>query len=221
MALPDAIRALADHWSDVHARLGDQARRRLASLVQEFGEHADDPAAQEYTAVEIVELLWPLLPDDHPVRLAMTGDDEPTRLTRVSPKWAPITETLLRRIDAANRPTPEAIVEGAVEWLLAMPALSAAEVRGRGQDPDHPELIRLERGDGVVQLPAFQFDAAGRPIQIVLTVNRLLGAEDDPWGAADWWLGPNAWLGAVPADLIGQVDENVLLATAKAVVVEG
>jgi hypothetical protein len=82
-------------------------------------------------------------------------------------------------------------------------------------------LIRLERGDGVVQLPAFQFDAAGRPIQIVLTVNRLLGAEDDPWGAADWWLGPNAWLGAVPADLIGQVDENVLLATAKAVVVEG
>ena len=32
---------------------------------------------------------------------------------------------------------------------------------------------------------------------------RLLDADDDPFGVADWWLGRNAWLEGVPADLIG------------------
>jgi len=33
---------------------------------------------------------------------------------------------------------------------------------------------------------------------------------------ADWWLGRNAWLDAIPADLIGQVDDALLVRAARA-----
>lgn len=50
---------------------------------------------------------------------------------------------------------------------------------------------------------------------------QLLDAAEDPWGVADWWLGANAWLGAVPAQLLGRVADDVLLDAARAVLVEG
>ena len=123
----------------------------------------------------------------------------------------------------ADRPdiTPEEILEEAQQRLLAAPCFSAEEVRGRGHDPVDPQLIRLERKDGGVQFPAFQFDSLGRPVALVLAINRLLDAAHDPWGVADWWLGRNAWLDAAPADLLGRVDDGVLIAAAKAVLVEG
>ncbi len=51
---------------------------------------------------------------------------------------------------------------------------------------------------------------------MVLAVNRLLAARDDPWGVADWWLGGNAWLADVPAELLGEVDDEVLVRAARA-----
>ena len=50
----------------------------------------------------------------------------------------------------------------------------------------------------------------------MLTINRLLDADDDPFGVADWWLGRNAWLDAIPADLIGQVAAALLVRAARA-----
>ncbi|MFD1813615.1 hypothetical protein [Rhodococcus gannanensis] len=39
--------------------------------------------------------------------------------------------------------------------------------------------------------PAFQFDAARQEVRpIVRELNRRLGAKDDPWGVASWWLSP-------------------------------
>ncbi|QYB00324.1 hypothetical protein I1A62_04675 (plasmid) [Rhodococcus sp. USK10] len=39
--------------------------------------------------------------------------------------------------------------------------------------------------------PAFQFDAERRQVRpIVAEINRALGAKDDPWGVASWWLSP-------------------------------
>jgi hypothetical protein len=35
-------------------------------------------------------------------------------------------------------------------------------------------------------------------------------------GPVDWWLGANAWLAAVPADVLGVVNDSVLIATAHA-----
>lgn len=50
--------------------------------------------------------------------------------------------------------------------------------------------------------PAFQFDSEGALVPIVGEINALLGAREDPWGVADWWLGDEPALGARPADLV-------------------
>jgi len=68
-----------------------------------------------------------------------------------------------------------------------------------------------------VQLPAFQFGADGLPLPVVVGVNRFLGAADDPWGVADWWLGPDARLGEVPVRLLGTGRDADLWAAARAV----
>ncbi|MFJ8434686.1 hypothetical protein ACIQ9P_25640 [Kitasatospora sp. NPDC094019] len=107
--------------------------------------------------------------------------------------------------------------EDADDWLLAADSVSAADYRAGGHDPTDPDLIRLTDRQGTVRLPSFQFDgASGRPLPVVVAVNRLLDADDDPWGVADWWLGANAWLDAVPAHLLGTSGEHGLLAAARA-----
>jgi hypothetical protein len=103
-------------------------------------------------------------------------------------------------------------------WLLTADADSPATLRRRGVDPDMPGLIRLPRPDGRVSLPAFQFTSAGKPKPLVLRINELLGADTDPWGVADWWLCPNIWLTGTPADLLGALDDHVMVAAAVAAV---
>ncbi|MEH0423954.1 DUF3168 domain-containing protein [Streptomyces sp. B21-083] len=104
------------------------------------------------------------------------------------------------------------------ERLLAEPALSADDLRDNfGVEAIAPELIRLRRHDGTEGLPAFQFDGTGRPRDVVVAVNRLLGAAEDPWGVADWWLGPSPWLAAAPATLLGRGLDGQLLAAASVV----
>ncbi|QGV77441.1 hypothetical protein [Streptomyces ficellus] len=98
--------------------------------------------------------------------------------------------------------------------LLAVPAVGAETVRGRGGDPYARELIRLRGAGGAVRLPAFQFSGDGLPWLVVLEVNALLGADRDPWGAADWWLSGNAWLGTAPAELLGTGNDRRLVDTA-------
>lgn len=51
----------------------------------------------------------------------------------------------------------------------------------------------------------------------MLAINAMLGAAADPWGVADWWLGPNLWLDAVPATLLGAGLDEQLLAAASVV----
>jgi hypothetical protein len=87
----------------------------------------------------------------------------------------------------------------------------------RGLDRADPDLIRLERDDGGEQWPAFQFGPDGAPLSLVKIVNRMLDADIDPWGVADWWLGHNQWLDGVPARLIGQVTDSDLIDAARAV----
>jgi hypothetical protein len=74
-----------------------------------------------------------------------------------------------------------------------------------------------DEAERAVSLPVFQFDPAGRLLPEVQAVNEMLDAGADPWGVADWWLGPNAWLDAVPADLVGRGAGRLLLEAARAV----
>lgn len=88
--------------------------------------------------------------------------------------------------------------------------------RSGGQEPD-PRLIRLRGRRGEPRWPAFQFEGGlGPPLPVVLTVNELLDAERDPWGAADWWLAGNAWLeGEIPARLAGTAHDPRLVDAAR------
>ncbi|MFF8383833.1 hypothetical protein [Streptomyces kanasensis] len=102
--------------------------------------------------------------------------------------------------------------------LLAVPALSEDAVRERGGDPYGPGLVRLRGAGGAVRLPRFQFAGDALPWPVVLEVNRLLDADDDPWAAADWWLSRNAWLAAPPAALLGTGRDGTLVDAARALV---
>jgi hypothetical protein len=109
------------------------------------------------------------------------------------------------------------ILSSVVDRLLAMPALTADQVRQRGGDPGDPFLIRLEQRGGSQQWPEFQFAAGGGPLAVVRAINRLLGAAADPVGTADWWLSRNGWLDAQPSLLIGAVADDVLVQAARAI----
>ncbi|WP_407561819.1 hypothetical protein [Streptomyces sp. 184] len=102
-----------------------------------------------------------------------------------------------------------------------MPALSAAEARVRsGGTAPPPELIRLTHPERGERYPAFQFaPGGGAPYAVVLEVNRVLLADADPWGAADWWLTANAWLGDdTPAAARGKRPDRELVDVAVALV---
>jgi hypothetical protein len=172
-------------------------------------------------------LLAARLPRGHPVREATAGG---TRLTAPPADLAGIAEVLLSLPDlsADLRPAPSwpgaavsspgpADVEA---WLRVTPALTERQVRDRGGDPGRGDLIRLVQAAGQTQLPAFQFGPDGQPIAVVARINRLLGADEDPYGVADWWLGRNAWLNAIPAELIGQVEDDILVSAARAELTE-
>lgn len=67
--------------------------------------------------------------------------------------------------------------------------------------------------------PAFQFDPLRRSVfPEVQTVNELLGAADDPWGVASWWVSVNARIDSAPLELVGIDRSEDLLAVAAAAV---
>ncbi|MCL7380920.1 hypothetical protein [Streptomyces sp. 35G-GA-8] len=101
------------------------------------------------------------------------------------------------------------------ERLLSHPMLDdwAAEAHARTHG-----LIRL-RGEsgarGVDRIPSFQFGDAVTPWPVVVAVNGLLDSARDPWGAADWWLSANGYLGVAPAELLGSGRDGQLVGTAR------
>ncbi|GIE95892.1 toll/interleukin-1 receptor domain-containing protein [Paractinoplanes rishiriensis] len=95
-------------------------------------------------------------------------------------------------------------------------AHSDLELISDGADSRGLPLISLRGAGGRAGYPAFQFDDNRRPIDLVLRINEMLGAEEDPEGVLDWWLGPNVWLNAPPVALLSRDDEARLLAAARA-----
>jgi hypothetical protein len=218
MTLPRAMAALAETWADVVGRLDDEQRVVLAGLLAEV--LGDDVEVRAEAALEIMRLLARVLPRDHPVRAAFAAESD--RYAGAALDWNPALRALSPHVPelrplAGARQTPAEIQQGAERWLLAAPALDAAEVRRRGADPQDPGLIRLSPPGAGTRLPAFQFRADGQPHPVVAAINLLLDAGEDPWGVADWWLGPNAWIGAVPADVLGRLDDQILIEAARAV----
>lgn len=230
MAAEEVFRSLLSHWAETVGYLtaedlqlvGDTARLTAAAAAG-TGDTRDARAAM----LRLTTVLDDRLPGGHPVSIAISSGvmlAGPAAFTSQLPAVAASLDAIvaLRPAAAADEDAgpAQAAVPGdfdeAADWLLAAPALTGQQVLDGGADPRAAGLIRLAGPDGRQQIPAFQFSLAGQPIAVVLTVNRLLDAEDDPFGVADWWLGRNAWLDAVPAELIGQVDDELLVRAARA-----
>jgi hypothetical protein len=221
MSLQEVITALADHWDETASHLSPRDLRLLTESIRSIQAASDSRQAAQ-AAANLTTILAARLPVGHPVLEAISSG---SRLVGEVTDWSRI-DTLLRAIPASDtqlldlavmvpgsRPSSEPDVDAR---LLAAPALTAPQVREHGADPERDDLIRLSPEGGATQLPAFQFGPDGRPIPVVMAINRMLEAAADPWGVADWWLGRNAWLDGTPADLLGHVDDALLVMAARA-----
>jgi hypothetical protein len=234
MAAEDALAALIEHWDDVISLLDHVRGQELRSLIADTSE-----SSQTSVVIAITQLLVEELPPGHPVRRALSKG---TRYAGAQAEWTTLRRDLLAvaglamtqtppagpddghddgatQVTAGDE-TPEDILAEVTDLLLRVPALTEDEVRRRGADPADPGLIRLDHPSGAQQWPSFQFAPDGGPLPIVQAVNTMLGAETDPLGVADWWLGVNAWLDGRPGDLIGDVPDELLLRAARAVTEE-
>lgn len=223
MAAVEVFRSLSTHWADTvgylraeDLRLVDETARLTAAAAAGTGDTRDARTAM----LRLSTVLYDRLPAGHPVVIVISSGamfSGPTPFASQLPVIAVALDAVAALSPVA--PSPAAVPDDfdeAADWLLAAPALTGQQVRDGGADPSEPGLIRLAGPDGRERIPAFQFSPAGTPIAVVLRINRLLDAEDDPFGVADWWLGRNAWLDAVPAELIGQVDDELLVRAARA-----
>lgn len=204
MALYDAATVLARHWSLLLAELDDTGAARLRALREQL----DTAMDHELNGIwlSIVDLAINELSPLSVVRKELDRALGFPRFKAGTAEWRELTPAT-RKV----RPPVDA-------WILAAAADSPKNIRRRGVDPDMPGLIRLHRPDGQVSLPRFQFTRAGEPKPLVLRINELLGADTDPWGVADWWLCPNIWLAGTPAELLGTLDDHVMVAAAVAAV---
>jgi hypothetical protein len=206
-----AMELLSRLWPQVRAELPRSEDTELVRLVGAYS-NAVLPQDMDHAALAITRLLFRSLPRDHPIPVALAVDTP-----RFSGGWSirsadlRLAEDFRALLDPHGRPPTAAEVAAAAgAWLLAVDAFGDDDVVRPPR-----ELIRLVTPDGVGRWPAFQFDPDRRPLRSVLTINRILDAEDDPWGVADWWLGPNTWLPEPPADLLHRIDLAVLIEVAE------
>ncbi|MFD6878652.1 MULTISPECIES: hypothetical protein [unclassified Streptomyces] len=198
----------ASEWDELAPRLTPDDLHRLALRLRAW--RTSTGAAARDAALGAARLLGELLPDRFPGGNRLVTTPDASAGEHLGFRAEDLAVLLL---DGHRMVGP---VLGEVrDRLLAAPSLGDEEVLRTGCDPNAPALIRLRATGGPTRLPSFQFTPDGRLRDTVRDVNLLLDADGDPWGAADWWLSPNAWLDAEPALLLGTADEPRLPETAR------
>ncbi|MER7968447.1 hypothetical protein ABTX35_05450 [Streptomyces sp. NPDC096080] len=225
-ASPNRLFELIKQYRDsLPSDLGDEGYKLLGARVRAYAEAPRQDRRAVRRALQGVRLvLIELLPAEHPVRQALDTTRLATGQT-TAPDPGKAAELLGMFPDlaapagpgGATAPDTATIIAEARHRLLQAPSLSAEEVRAQSGRVPLPGLIRLMDPQRGARYPAFQFTATeGTPHEVVLKVNRLLFSDIDPWGAADWWLSGNLWLGGQPASLIGEVADSRLVRAATA-----
>ncbi|MFF6994609.1 hypothetical protein ACFY93_06555 [Streptomyces sp. NPDC008313] len=214
------ITLLHRHWAQTLAELDADARARLLRLVTALGDAVG--RGPTLRAVRDVGRMLNRLPDHHPVAVALndtvryagpdTGRDTVVDRARLVD---------LLGLLAGPPPTAEEVLDTTRQRLLRAPARGADAAPGAVTDAAADDLIRLHHPELGSRYPEFQFTpGTDEPRPVVREVNRLLLAGEDPWGAADWWLGDNEWLDGAPAALLDVVPDDLVLAAARALVEE-
>ncbi|MEU5000829.1 hypothetical protein [Streptomyces sp. NPDC021622] len=211
------LAAAAALWDRIADRLDQPLRDRLAAYLDVVRGRGADQDARRDAADRAAALLRERLPEEFgtggEARLALDAGPEGVTGEDLSYQGFRVEDLAVLLIDGHRMVGP---VLGPVrERLLAAPALDADTVLRHGGNPFAPELIRLPGAGGLPRLPSFQFSEDAMPWLVVLEVNTLLAADRDPWGAADWWLSANAWLGTPPALLLGSGRDRQLADTAR------
>ncbi|MGH9087589.1 MAG: hypothetical protein ACRDYZ_05670 [Acidimicrobiales bacterium] len=204
----------------VRATLTPDNSERFDLFWLKLGEAKDQPQRIHALSTELVRILRRALPDDQLPRWRWhSGATVPAREaealellfgTQDPPSALPPPPSPT----SSATPSPAEVWHEATQRLLSAPAFDDQQLLSAQQDPLQPNLIRLERADGAFQLPAFQFGPRREPIPLVLAVNELLGADEDPWAAADWWLEYNLWLHAAPVAVLSYVPDDYVLSAA-------
>ncbi|GAA3199214.1 hypothetical protein [Actinocorallia longicatena] len=218
MSTHRALTMLWEDWAEVRSALPEGRGEELDDLVEQLADEGD-PVVVRALAVRVARLLLDL-GDEHEIRAELRGGDRDEHGAGPDDEaWFGLAERLAVRADPA-RPTSEEIA-AAPDLLPDAAMLDAADLAAAGLPPDPPGLIRLDPETGPSRWPAFQFGPDGLPRPVVQEINTLLGSDEDPFAVAEWWLGRNGWLGGVPADLLGAIPDDRLLAAARALGTEG
>ncbi len=219
----DVLGLVEEHLDSIHDRLTDEEYELLLTRLRALADTPPDDARAVRRAFQGVRLGLLPLPFDHPVRAGLDA----FRLTPTAPDRrlaVERTRALLARLaagppDPPRSPGTAAVIAAAERRLLRVPALTAAEARTRCGGAPPVELIILVDPDRGDRYPEFQFEPGDGPYGVVLQINRVLHADADPWGAADWWLTANTWLdGGPPAAALGVRPDADLVDAAVALV---
>ncbi|MFF3098226.1 hypothetical protein [Streptomyces cyaneofuscatus] len=217
---------ISQYRDTLRADLGEDAWEQLNMKLQAYVDGAAEDRKVAQRALRGMQTALIRLPIEHPLRQALDTTRLATgQVTAPNPGKAAQLLAMLADLAAptgpgnATAPDTATIIAEAQHRLLQAPALSAEEVRTQFGGAPPPGLIRLMDPQRGARYPAFQFTATeGAPHGVVLEVNRLLLSDIDPWGAADWWLSGNVWLGGQPAALIGELADSRLVGAATALV---
>ncbi|CDR16365.1 hypothetical protein [Streptomyces iranensis] len=226
MTTDDLLELLRRHLPEIRASLTAAQFSGFQDSVLRLRAAEDDARAMR-GAVRQVRLALLPLPREMELRRKLdqfrSGGAAPSAVLPDTDRLA----ELIRLLDSVNWPAldPESaeIARAVRQRLLTAPARGPEQLTGTAaEDPTGAGLIRLsdpERGD---RYPEFQFDPdTGEPRPVVQRINRMLLSDQDPWGAADWWLGGNTWLRDAPAALVGRVPDARLTEAAAALIGDG
>jgi hypothetical protein len=212
--------ALRRLWEEVWAVADETQRETLLRLLAEPG----DPVDVRADLADLVLDLEDRLGHDHPVIAALRGtvmygmarqatlSGDVTRLR----EWAlyragPVHEDppVPPQDQPDDEDQPDDLQQRVEAALRAVPSFAAAEI----PQTDQAGLILLPgAGTSGPRLPSFQFDLDRRPREVVVAVNEVLEAAEDPWGVACWWIYPHARLGTAPVDLLDRQEQQLLTA---------
>ena len=230
----ELLALLVRHREELRQWLDEDQYRHFLAMTERLREVGDDPERAGMAVMAIVRALWPV-PDEAGVLAELLHADHRSIATATT---VPTPEAVLAALEelyaapAAGEPDlpggeaaadpVAAVIAAARRRLLAVPSRAAAPAGSPAAGEGPADVIVLADPEDGPRSPEFQFDPdTGQPRDIVVRINRILLADRDPWGAADWWLGRNSWLGGPPASLLGRVPDDRLSDAALALVEEG